>query len=202
MVEHREEIQENEQQTVYAKEYAANVEAGLLRIYDGILTLVMEKLESDETVACEIWNYGPDAEGANVVLDATPGVQHLIETKEVVKPIPQECVRQRTVEEMKVALIREMQEQLVEVVDRIVLERVSGNVGEQTEEETVNAEKKPITNKIACVCAWLFPPTTVETHMCLTEQELPNQHAQYFFTKNIKAIIVVCADPFSLCPAR
>ena len=23
-----------------------------------------------------------------------------------------------------------------------------------------------------------------------------------FITKNIKAIIVVCADPFSLCPAR
>ena len=38
------------------------------------------------------------------------------------------------------------------------------------------------------VCAWLFPPTTVETHMCLRELELPNQHAQYFFTKNIKAI--------------
>ena len=52
------------------------------------------------------------------------------------------------------------------------------------------------------VCAWLFPPTTVETHMCLTELELPNQHAQYFFTKNMKAIIAVCADPFSLCPAR
>ena len=32
---------------------------------------------------------------------------------------------------------------------------------------------------VACVCAWLFPPTTVETHMCLTELELPNQHAQY-----------------------
>ena len=58
----------------------------------------------------------------------------------------------------------------------------------------------PVVNKrgkkIACVCAWLFPPTTVETHMCLTELELPNQHAQNFFTKNFKAIIVVCADPF------
>ena len=46
------------------------------------------------------------------------------------------------------------------------------------------------------VCAWLFPPTTVETHMCLTELELPNQHAQYFLPRTLRQSLSCVLIPF------
>merc|ERR1711963_668702 len=44
--------------------------------------LLREKYEWDENAAREIWCWGPETEGANVVVDQTTAVQYLIEIKE------------------------------------------------------------------------------------------------------------------------
>merc|ERR1712135_138303 len=44
--------------------------------------VLKEKFDWDENAARKIWCYGPETEGANVVVDATQGVQYLIEIKE------------------------------------------------------------------------------------------------------------------------
>ena len=44
--------------------------------------VLTEKFDWDENAARKIWCYGPETEGANVVVDATQGVQYLIEIKE------------------------------------------------------------------------------------------------------------------------
>merc|ERR1711920_419643 len=41
-----------------------------------------EKFDWDENAARKIWCWGPETEGANVVVDQTQGVQYLIEIKE------------------------------------------------------------------------------------------------------------------------
>ena len=46
------------------------------------------------------------------------------------------------------------------------------------------------------VCAWLFPPTTVETHMCLTKLEIPNQHAQFFLPRILRQSLSCVLIPF------
>ena len=44
---------------------------------------LMEKFEWDKQVAqTKIWCYGPETDGANLVVDSTVGVQYLIEIKE------------------------------------------------------------------------------------------------------------------------
>jgi elongation factor 2 len=44
--------------------------------------LMKEKYEWDENDALKIWAYGPETEGANVVVDKTVAVQYLLEIKE------------------------------------------------------------------------------------------------------------------------
>merc|ERR1712150_111303 len=44
--------------------------------------LYREKFDWDENSARKIWSWGPETDGANVVVDATQGVQYLIEIKE------------------------------------------------------------------------------------------------------------------------
>ena len=45
--------------------------------------LLREKVEWDKQVAqTQIWCYGPETDGANLVVDSTVGVQYLIEIKE------------------------------------------------------------------------------------------------------------------------
>merc|ERR1719436_1462493 len=44
--------------------------------------LLKEKFEWDENAARKIWCWGPETEGANVVVDTTQAVQYLIEIKE------------------------------------------------------------------------------------------------------------------------
>merc|ERR1712050_747658 len=44
--------------------------------------LLREKYDWDDAEARKIWAWGPETEGANVVVDKTQGVQHLIEIKE------------------------------------------------------------------------------------------------------------------------
>merc|ERR1712060_196847 len=44
--------------------------------------LLKEKFDWDENAARKIWCWGPETEGANVVVDQTQGVQYLIEIKE------------------------------------------------------------------------------------------------------------------------
>merc|ERR1712193_285331 len=41
-----------------------------------------EKFDWDENTARKIWCWGPETEGANVVVDQTQGVQYLIEIRE------------------------------------------------------------------------------------------------------------------------
>merc|ERR1712139_740196 len=44
--------------------------------------ILKEKYDWDDTSARKIWCYGPDTEGANLVVDETQGVQYLLEIKE------------------------------------------------------------------------------------------------------------------------
>merc|ERR1712070_955354 len=44
--------------------------------------ILKEKYDWDDTSARKIWCYGPETDGANVVVDETQGVQYLIEIKE------------------------------------------------------------------------------------------------------------------------
>ena len=44
--------------------------------------IMKEKFDWDENAARKIWCYGPETEGANVVIDATHDVQYIIEIKE------------------------------------------------------------------------------------------------------------------------
>merc|ERR1712125_302115 len=44
--------------------------------------LMREKFDWDENAARKIWAWGPETEGANVVVDVTQGVQYLLEIKE------------------------------------------------------------------------------------------------------------------------
>ena len=110
----KERAQRNEQQAVFAKEYAAIVEADLFQIYDGILTLMKEKFDSEEDVACEIRCYTSETEVADVLDDATQGVENLIEIKKR---------RQRTVEEIVEMPVPQIHGQIDEVVEVICLVR-------------------------------------------------------------------------------
>merc|ERR1719197_2299482 len=53
-----------------------------------------EKFEWDENAARKIWCWGPETEGANVVVDQTTGVQYLIEIKEHVNSAFQWCTKE------------------------------------------------------------------------------------------------------------
>merc|ERR1719215_2391312 len=44
--------------------------------------LLKEKFDWDDNAALKIWAWGPETEGANVVVDVTQGVQYLLEIKE------------------------------------------------------------------------------------------------------------------------
>jgi len=44
--------------------------------------LLKEKHDWDATEATKIWAWGPETEGANLVVDQTVGVQYLLEIKE------------------------------------------------------------------------------------------------------------------------
>ena len=68
-------------------------------------TLEKEKFVQDGNAVFKIRCSGPETEGTSVVVNATE-VQHLIETKEVVKLIPQKPIPQRTVQEMEAVPIQ------------------------------------------------------------------------------------------------
>merc|ERR1711881_723870 len=53
-----------------------------------------EKYDWDENAARKIWCYGPETEGANVVVDQTTAVQYLIEIKEHVNSAFQWCTKE------------------------------------------------------------------------------------------------------------
>merc|ERR1711881_524997 len=53
-----------------------------------------EKYDWDENAARKIWCYGPETEGANVVVDDTTGVQYLNEIKEHVNSAFQWCTKE------------------------------------------------------------------------------------------------------------
>ena len=110
----RERAQWNEQQAVFAKEYAAIVEADLFQIYDGILTLMKEKFDSEEDVACEIRCYTSETKVADVLEDATQGEENFIEIKKR---------RQRTVEEIVEMPVPQIHGQIDEVAEVICLVR-------------------------------------------------------------------------------
>merc|ERR1711904_314896 len=52
-----------------------------------------EKYDWDENAARKIWCYGPETQGANVVVDMTTAVQYLIEIKEHVNSAFQWCTK-------------------------------------------------------------------------------------------------------------
>merc|ERR1712178_358374 len=53
-----------------------------------------EKYDWDENAARKIWCYGPETEGANVVVDQTTAVQYLLEIKEHVNSAFQWCTKE------------------------------------------------------------------------------------------------------------
>jgi len=53
--------------------------------------LLKDKFDWDENAARRIWAWGPETEGANVVVDVTQGVQYLLEIKEHVNSAFQWC---------------------------------------------------------------------------------------------------------------
>merc|ERR1712151_1438677 len=53
-----------------------------------------EKFSWDDNAARKIWCYGPETEGANVVVDQTTAVQYLIEIKEHVNSAFQWCTKE------------------------------------------------------------------------------------------------------------
>merc|ERR1711881_812259 len=53
-----------------------------------------EKYDWDENAARKIWCYGPETEGANVVVDMTTAVQYLLEIKEHVNSAFQWCTKE------------------------------------------------------------------------------------------------------------
>merc|ERR1712227_112595 len=53
-----------------------------------------EKYDWDENAARKIWCYGPETEGANLVVDETTAVQYLIEIKEHVNSAFQWCTKE------------------------------------------------------------------------------------------------------------
>merc|ERR1719146_38034 len=56
--------------------------------------ILREKYDWDENAARKIWCYGPETEGANVVVDQTTAVQYLLEIKEHVNSAFQWCTKE------------------------------------------------------------------------------------------------------------
>merc|ERR1712048_524838 len=56
--------------------------------------LLKEKYNWDDNEALKIWCYGPETEGANIVVDQTVGVQYLLEIKEHVNSAFQWCTKE------------------------------------------------------------------------------------------------------------
>merc|ERR1719224_171705 len=65
-----------------------------------------EKYDWDENAARKIWCYGPETEGANVVVDNTTAVQYLIEIKEHVNSAFQWCTKEGPLCEENMRAIR------------------------------------------------------------------------------------------------
>ena len=107
-------------------------------------TLEKEKFVWDGNAVFKIRCVGPETEGTSVVVNATE-VQHLIETKEVVKLIPQEPIRQRTVQEMEAVPIQ-MQGKIVEPIPQKVSGSMVGELAdggkthERNVEEIINVQ--------------------------------------------------------------
>ena len=133
----------NEQHITYARECVARVEVGLQKIFGSILALMdkiaelsveiqskncgsktnlnerawirKEKVDRDETAVLKIQGYGHETEGANVVVDATKGVEDLIQIKE------------HAVKEIDDVQVAQAQAQIVDIVKMIPRERVQGS---------------------------------------------------------------------------
>merc|ERR1712014_376161 len=56
--------------------------------------LLKEKFDMDDNSATKIWCWGPETEGANIVVDQTVGVQYLLEIKEHVNSAFQWCTKE------------------------------------------------------------------------------------------------------------
>merc|ERR1719440_1089655 len=56
--------------------------------------ILRDKFEFDDAAARKIWCYGPETEGANIVIDVTTGVQYLLEIKEHVNSAFQWCTKE------------------------------------------------------------------------------------------------------------
>ena len=57
-------------------------------IADNAAKDVQEKFDADEKAVSKIVCFRPETDGTNVVVDATPGVRHLVDIEEVAKLIP------------------------------------------------------------------------------------------------------------------
>jgi len=68
--------------------------------------LLREKFGWDETTARKIWCYGPDTEGANLVVDTTQAVQYLNEIKEHIDSAFQWCTKEGPLCEENMRAIR------------------------------------------------------------------------------------------------